>query len=144
MLFRSVDEATAFLKDSKAEEVFVIGGTTSMKKAVMTDLEEVLSKEAKLVRVSGENRNATAVEVARIFFPEAKNAVYVNGDDNQLVLVAGTYAGSQESPVLLVGIDVPKPVQKYLPTSAIMGGTIIGSVESVSEEVRLNLVSLVN
>lgn len=62
----------------------------------------------------------------------------------QLVLVAGTYAGSQNAPVILVGQkDVPKPAKEYLPTSAIKDGTVIGSVESVEEIVRLQLEELV-
>ena len=139
-----VKEATAFLTDSKASEVFVIGGESSIKKAVITDLEKVLDKEAKVERISGTNRNETAVAVAKAFFPEAEQAVFVNGDDNQLVLVAGTYAGSQNAPVILVGQkDVPKPAKEYLPTSAIKDGTVIGSVESVEEIVRLQLEELV-
>lgn len=139
-----VKEATAFLTDSKASEVFVIGGESSIKKAVITDLEKVLDKEATVERISGTNRNETAVAVAKAFFPEAEQAVFVNGDDNQLVLVAGTYAGSQNAPVILVGQkDVPKPAKEYLPTSAIKDGTVIGSVESVEEIVRLQLEELV-
>lgn len=104
----------------------------------------VLDKEAKVERISGTNRNATAVAVAKAFFPEAEQAVFVNGDDNQLVLVAGTYAGSQNAPVILVGQkDVPKPAKEYLPNSAIKDGTVIGSVESVEEIVRLQLEELV-
>lgn len=133
-------ESAAFLSNNDVANVFVIGGVNTVSEEVVRGINAAVESGTTIERVAGDNRFATAVEIAKTFFDDAEQAVFVNGFNNQLALIAGPFAAKLDGPVLLVNADnVPAEVAAYLPTSDIDSGVVVGDVASVSEAVRLEL-----
>lgn len=84
-------------------EVLIVGGTVSVSDALATQV-DAGNGEALVTRVAGDNRYATATEIAERFCDES-SAVLVRGDGANFAdaLVAATYAGSRDT-------DLPLPI----------------------------------
>lgn len=66
-------------------------------------------------KIVGRNRYATAVEVARRFFADPTSAVFAVGNEPTDALLAASYGGHKEGPLLLVRPHaVPRIVARYV------------------------------
>lgn len=84
------------IKDLNASEITIIGGSN----AVSDDIFNQLSKDYKVNRIEGANREETAIKIADIFFPNAKNTILANGYGSPDALVGGYLGALKKSPIL--------------------------------------------
>ncbi len=123
---------------SGAFNVYVMGGTLAVSRAVEDDLKAKLKGE-NVVRVSGDSRYGTAVEAARITRDLAgrplRNALVVTGRDFADGLLAGPVAAGHVRPVLLT--DNSRKVNEAVKSAlAYIGATdadVIGDTKAVTD-----------
>ncbi|PRY12098.1 cell wall-binding repeat-containing protein [Kineococcus rhizosphaerae] len=88
-----------------------------------------------VVQLSGDDRYATAVAIARHGFPQADVAVLVSGEDRHLVdaLSAGPLARTLAAPVLLAARDaVPAATADYLRSTGVQSVLLVGGDDALS------------
>lgn len=86
-------------------------------------------------RILGANRYATAVNVAKRFFPEPGSVVIASGAEYVDALLAGAYGGRVHAPVLLVRRDsIPLVVADYIGTHRrdMRDSVLVGGASRVS------------
>lgn len=84
------------MKSLGVTDVTIIGGTG----AVSKEVETLLKKNYKVDRISGANREATAVAIADRFFKDADTAVVANGYGSPDALVGGYLGAIKDAPIL--------------------------------------------
>lgn len=87
-------------------------------------------------RFGGKDRYETSTIIAANSCPMSRLGVYATGENFPDALIAGSYAGRKNAPVLLVKRDtLPKVVRDYTEKSEIRKVTVIGGVNAVSDKV---------
>lgn len=117
-----------------AVDLVTIDGTTyDFEPGTQADNPDDLPPVAGPDRIGGDDRYATAVQVAEFRFPGGSPAVYIaRGDDFADSLAANTLRG----PVLLVRTcDLPMVVQDYLATTQPQRVTALGGTGAVCDQV---------
>lgn len=128
------DAVLTEIKDLKAENIYIIGGTG----AINSSVESVLTSQGlKVTRLGGADRYATAAQIAKsIGSSSTVDLAYGYGEPD--AIVGSVYAAEQGYPVLLTeSSNLPADTQSYLASSgtkaiSILGGT--GVVSSALEE----------
>lgn len=115
--------------------IVVLGGTGAVSAAVADELEDFTS--GTVSRLAGEDRYATAAEVATAFFRAPVPRVLVaDGSGTGQVLTAGSAAAGEDSPVLLVtSTGVPESTAAALRVLQPRRIAVLGSAAQVSDEV---------
>lgn len=90
-------------------------------------------------RIAGEDRFATAVEIAKA--AEKSSVILVDGKNFPDALSAAALAKKEGASILLVsGTHLPKPVQSYLEENKPTKVTIVGGENAVSKEIEKEIV----
>jgi putative cell wall-binding protein len=97
-----LDTATRNLVDTLNVPVYVIGGTGVVSSGILSQLQGLAPD---VLRVAGDDRFETSVEVALEFFENSDYAYLANGFNFPDALAAGPIAGSQNSPLYLMRRD---------------------------------------
>jgi putative cell wall-binding protein len=142
---------TEALKRLAPEQVILLGGTGSVSDNVIDQIES-MGMEA--IRVDGDSRFTTAIEVARTAIGgvqqdgiAATEAVIVSGEDFPDALAGGALAARRGAPLLLVPQDgLTDTVDSYIRSdeTSFGAGTIIGGDQAVGEFVQEELEAAVN
>jgi len=118
-------------------DAVVVGGEGAIGQAVIDELGGAVT------RISGPNRAATSVELARFFQPGAGKMYIATGYDFADALTGAVLAAKEDSGLLLVSSVVSGAVQDYLreldPNLVILGGT-----GAVSRGIEENLASILS
>lgn len=93
------------------EEVLIAGGPAAVSPEVE---DELAARGFEVERFAGDDRFATAVEIAERLFPDATAVVIATGTSFPDALAGAAQAGRLEAPVLLVGDTLPEDVREYL------------------------------
>lgn len=119
--------------------IVVLGGTGAVSAAVADELEDFTS--GTVTRLAGEDRYATAAEVATAFFRAPVERVLVaDGSGTGQVLPAGSAAVGQDSPVLLVTpTTVPESTAAALRELQPRSIAVLGGATQVSDSVLRSL-----
>jgi len=94
----ALDDLTATYIDSINVPVTIVGGTGVVSAGIQSQL---VSRGVVVDRVSGSNRYATSIAIARQYFPYAEFAYLTNGSGFADALAIGPWAGLGRSPVYL-------------------------------------------
>ncbi len=124
--------------------VYVLGGPSAVSEDVLAALRQAGMSPA---RVSGPNRIATSVEVARRFFPGARSAILARAFPGTEAtqgfadsLAAGALAARLGIPVLLTATDqLSAETREYLESRPISSIIVAGGPSAVSEAVTTAL-----
>lgn len=120
----------AYLKDRRFTTFYVLGGTG----AVSEKVTNTLSGLGEVQRISGSNRYATAVEVAKKFFPNSNTAIFASGKDFPDGLSA---ANLINGPLLLVDSSNFVTAQRYITKLAtrkqLKSVQVVGGTGAVSD-----------
>ena len=124
------------------EKVIIIGGESSVSKAVENELKN-LGKGYSVERFSGANRQSTSIKLASTFFKNEKRVFFANGDAFSDALAAAPYGANLRAPIILVEKDsVSEDVVKFLVDNNIEEGTIFGGKNQISTTVSEQLANL--
>ncbi|MFC4244629.1 cell wall-binding repeat-containing protein [Gryllotalpicola reticulitermitis] len=115
--------------------LYIVGGTTVVSPA----LQSTLAKTGTVTRLSGSDRWATSVAVAKKFHPSATQAVVASGANFPDALVGSVLAGSRgaglllSSPTCMPGVVVRELTAMHASALTLMGGTA-GLSSAVADE----------
>ena len=126
-------ETFDYLMKSDAE-IFIVGANS----AVSSDIEAELKKEGKTVtRIQGENRYATALNMAKKYFPKSPTAVVVSGTKFADTPTAIAYAASMDAPILFIEKDsVDRDITDYLNESTLANFHFIGGDMVITDNAK--------
>lgn len=111
----------------------VVGGHRAVSDAV---LQSAARYARATVRVSGSDRYATSVEVARTFVESSSTVYIANGGSYETAIVASTAAGKAGAPLVLVTpTALPPVVERYLAETAPERVVVVGDAATVSDAV---------
>jgi putative cell wall-binding protein len=113
------------LKGLGVSETIVVGGTGVIGSSV-------LNKLPRPRRISGADRYATAVALARHFSPQGDRYFIATGRDFADAITGGVLAAREGTGLLLVGSTVPSTVSKYLQEREAKSVCILGGTGAVS------------
>src|SRR5690554_1439381 len=128
-------ETTQALENLGVEETIVVGG-----RAVIGD--EQLPELPAPIRLKGDDRYGTSVNVAEYFEPEALRMYVATGLNFADALSGAVLAAKNNSGILLVGNTVSQETAQYLEHTGVVGLTIFGGRAVVSEEVSKQLTEI--
>ncbi|MCP3740132.1 cell wall-binding repeat-containing protein [Rossellomorea sp. BNER] len=118
-------------------KTYVIGGKVVIKNNVLVDLPNP-------VRIAGENRYETAVEVAEYFKADQSQYYVATGTDFADALSGAALAAKDNTGILLVGKDVPESVGSFIKENNVELLSIIGGKVAVSTTVANKLNKLID
>ncbi|HBI57399.1 MAG TPA: hypothetical protein DDY38_11285, partial [Firmicutes bacterium] len=121
----------------EGKDVVVAGGEAVIGQAVIDELGGAVT------RISGPNRAATSVELARFFRPGADKMYIATGYDFADALTGAVLAAKEDSGLLLVSTVVSGTVQDYL-QELDSNLVILGGTGAVSKGVEERLASILN
>ncbi|MXZ14427.1 MAG: cell wall-binding repeat-containing protein [Acidimicrobiales bacterium] len=140
-----------FVEDYGVETVYVLGGAAAVSDSVVTALEG-LNAEPEVMRISGDDRYATAAAIASKIDSEASwcgssaaGAVLINGATDMMPygVAVQTIAYRLQMPVLMTEADmVPMATSDFITDNDIEHIQIIGGTGTVSADVASELTSL--
>ncbi|MCG5102644.1 cell wall-binding repeat-containing protein [Oceanobacillus alkalisoli] len=116
------------LYDLKASETLVIGGKTAIH-------DSVLRQVPKANRVSGADRFATSVEIAKHFDLDTKEYYVTTGMEFPDALAAAAIAAKDDTGVILVGKYVHDYMEEFITAKDFDILTIVGGQAAVSDEI---------
>lgn len=120
-------DVDASLKAWNLKKLTVVGGVNSVAKSV----EDTAKAEAK-VRISGDNKYATSVAIAKHAYANPKSVMVANGVKTADALAAGAVTAKTMSPVVLVnGKTVAPELKTYLAGTEKI--SVVGGVDSIPD-----------
>lgn len=122
-----------------ASKIVVVGSEASVGKDVMTWLQQ--NTKARLFRVAGPDRYATAAELATgNYGPGVDNVIIASGENYPDALTGGAAAGHVKSPLLLTSADaLPSATAQALAILKPKAITVIGGQDRVGTAVQEQL-----
>lgn len=131
------------LKRLKAKEVILIGGQHAISTQVEKELTNLAISSTKIKRISGANRYATSVNIAKEMAGTTE-AVIATGTSFADALSVAPIAGSKKMPILLTKQNALSPeVKAHLSSKAYKKTYIIGGKGAVSDEAAKTIVNAV-
>ena len=125
-------ETRRVLEDLEIEGSVVAGGPAVISEKVFKELPGA-------VRVAGENRYATAVELSRHFAPSSPERYAATGLDFADAVAGAVLAARQDQGILLVGDKVPPEVKKYVEDKKIQEVTLLGGSVAICNDLESRL-----
>lgn len=131
----------AFLEQHGIRQLTMVGGTIPLSQALETSL---IQQGHQVLRIAGENRQATSALVARTFFPGAEVAVVASGRTFPDALAATPYAAKRNAPLLLVERDAAgASIIDYLNDAPIHSIRVVGGELAISSACRDQLLAAI-
>lgn len=119
---------------NNVKRTYVIGGLDTVSKSVENLLPGVIE------RIGGADRYETATLIAKSKYASSKDAFVASGEKFADALVIGGVAGRDNMPILLSKSNkVVDSTKKYMNANITGKVTVIGGVDSISEEVLKQL-----
>lgn len=124
--------------------IYLAGGENSISPQAVEQLSQVSGIAAEqIIRLQGNNRYETSVQIAERFYPEAGGIYFATGQDFTDPLAGGALAASKNGCLLLVppaGFSIGSPIENYLvkqPPST--DATIIGGQSTINDNIVLQI-----
>ena len=140
-----------FIEDYGVSTVYVLGGSAAVADSVVTSIED-LSASPQVTRIAGDDRYATAAEIASMIDAEsswcgsdATSTVLINGASDMMPygVAVQTIAYRLQLPVLMTAADeLPDATAEYITANDVEHVQIIGGTGAVSADVASALTTL--
>lgn len=136
----SVPGATRrMLENLYAREIVVLGGTSSVDADAVAQIEEIVGHE-RIVRVAGDGRYDTALQLLERYGDDGTAVSVANGLGFADALTASAVGARDGAPMLLVQPDnVPSVLDAALRDGTVTGARVYGGPGAVTETVRGDL-----
>lgn len=132
------DETKKILKKIQPSTVYIIGGTGSIDGSMNYKIKQVLSylNDNGIIRISGENRYDTSLNICKYFTPSSDTAIIASGRSFADALSGSALASKMNSPIILTdGIDISKQKQ-YFDDSEYKKLILLGGTGVIGENIE--------
>lgn len=126
----------------KPSKILIAGGTGAVSAEVETTLKGLVTTGGTVTRLSGTDRYATSLAIAKYGFPTISSVFVATGTDYPDALSAGAAAGKLGAPVVLVpgtASTVPTTTSSYLTGAGVKTAYIAGGTAIVSSSIQSSL-----
>ena len=140
-----------FIEDYGVGTVYVLGGSAAVSDAAVTEIEGLVNKPT-VTRIAGDDRYATAAEIASMIETdaswcgtEAVSAVLINGGSDALAfgVAVQTTAYRLQLPLLMTAAgELPDATAEFISENDVEHVQIVGGADAVSAEVASALTTL--
>lgn len=138
---RVLDSTMKLLESMSLDEIYVLGGTSSINDSVINQLEE--ATDAKVSRIDGSNRYVANVNAVEENFTQAKRVIIASGEVYSDALYGVSYANTIDAPVVLTkGNQLPASTVELLKDLDAESVTIIGGEVTVTKAVEDQLTKM--
>ncbi|RQD72887.1 MAG: cell wall-binding repeat-containing protein, partial [Candidatus Syntrophonatronum acetioxidans] len=125
-------ETRRVLEELEIEGTVVAGGPAVISEKVFKEL-------PRAVRVAGDNRYATAVELSQYFAPSSRERLAATGLDFADAVTGALLAARKDQGILLVGDKVPGEVERYVKDKKIQEVTLLGGPAVIRKDLESRL-----
>lgn len=154
------DEAKNMLSNIQPSKVYIIGGTGSVSDAIVNEVKSLVpsladtttgetgsvynslvpsSTDAKIVRIAGQTRYDTSLEICKYFNLATDNAVLANGENFPDALSGSALASKLSAPIILTnGQDLTKQ-QEFIDSKNYKNLILLGGLGSIDLPVEYSL-----
>lgn len=133
---------TTEIKRLKPSKILIVGGTGAVSTTVESALKSLVTTGGTVQRLSGTDRYATSLAIAKYGWPTTSSAFIATGADYPDALSAGAAAGKLGAPVVLVpgtATTVPTDTTNYLTGAGVKTAYIAGAKAVVSSGIETQL-----
>lgn len=133
---------TTEIKRLKPSKILIVGGTGAVSTSVETTLKDLVTTSGTVQRLSGTDRYATSLAIAKYAWPTTTTAFIATGADYPDALSAGAAAGKLGAPVVLVpgtASTAPTNTTSYLTSAGVKNIYIAGGTAIVSSGIQTNI-----
>ncbi len=132
-------ESQETLKKVKPSKVYIIGGDTIISNNVKDKVKKLCGiSDDKIVRIWGEDRYTTSINIAKYFQMDGSNITLSSGEDFPDALAGSVLAAKLNSPLILLG-DNNNEQKKFIDLGKYTNQIILGGTSSISDNVKKDL-----
>lgn len=131
------------LKKILPDKIYIVGGTGVISTGLVYELKDTLPDltENEIIRIGGENRYATSLDLCRYFSMDSDTAIIASGSNFADALSGSALAAKMNSPIILTdGKDISQQRQ-YLDGLNYKKFILLGGTGAISEEIEGDLKS---
>ncbi|MBQ1341800.1 MAG: cell wall-binding repeat-containing protein [Erysipelotrichaceae bacterium] len=132
------DQQREFLSENKGKEFIILGGNNAVKPVI----ESQLKSYGTVRRIQGANRAGTSIEIAKEFFPEAKQAVVAYSHEFPDGLCGGPLAHQINAPLILTRDNDADATASYLKSKGIKNGYVLGGTSRLTDSLVRKVYSM--
>lgn len=132
-------ESEETIKKIKPSKIYIIGGTSVISDNVKENVKKLSGvSDENIVRIWGEDRYSTSINIAKSFELNNKIATFASGVDFPDALSGSVLAAKLNAPLILIS-DNNNQQKKFLDLGEYSDQIIFGGTASVSEQTQNNL-----
>lgn len=129
-------ETEEAIRNLNVKKVTIIGGYTAIDREIENKLKAL---DLAVDRISGNNREDTALKIASEYFPEAKNTIVASGWNYADALIGGYLGAYYKIPILLTTNKSLSPITNQYIKSNSQHSYLLGGDTVVTKEVYDNI-----
>lgn len=135
------DETKAMLSNIQPSQVYVIGGTGSVSDAVVSEVKTLVPSLAddKIVRVAGQTRYDTSLEICKYFNLDTDSAVLANGENFPDALSGSALASKLSAPIILTNGQDLTNQQVFIDSKNYKNLILLGGLGSIDLLIEYSL-----
>jgi putative cell wall-binding protein len=122
------------IKDIQPSKVYLIGGQGSLNNSIKSQIKSIVSNlnDSNIVRIGGNSRYDTSLEICKYFNLSSKTAIIANGQNFPDALSGSALASKENAPIILTdGKDITNQ-KKYLNSTNYKNLIILGGAGAVN------------
>lgn len=132
------DEIKEKINEINPSSIYIIGGQGALSDGIISEIKNLDSniKDSNIIRIWGNDRYATSLNICKYFNLDTDTAVIANGKNFPDALSGSALASKLQAPILLTdgtSIDTQK---SYLDTTKYTNQIILGGTGAVSQDVE--------
>lgn len=132
-------ETMDIIEKINVQEITIVGGENAVSAKVMSKLKESASY---ITRISGSNREETALEIAKTYFKDSDIALFAYGRKSADALVGGYLGNKLKAPILLTNNSgLTDNTKSYIKTNT-KDAKVLGGEAVISKKTYDNIKSL--
>jgi putative cell wall-binding protein len=140
-LSEAVKQEIAAIKPTR---VYIIGGEGAVSTAVEQQVAQIAAlAPANIVRISGPDRYATSLAVAKYFDLDGQKVCVATGSNFPDALAGSVYAANYNASIILADGSLSEQVMNFLTTKEITGAALFGGVGVVSQAIAQQLEQII-
>lgn len=135
------DEAKNMLSNIQPSQVYIIGGTGSVSDTVISEVKNLVSSlsDDKIVRIAGQTRYDTSLEICKYFNLDTDNAVLANGENFPDALSGSALASKLSAPIILTNGQDLTNQQGFIDSKNYKNLILLGGLGSIDLPIEYSL-----
>lgn len=135
------EEAADTISNLQPEQLYIIGGQASIKDSVVNEVKNLVPtlKDNQLIRISGNDRYETTLNICKYFNLDTDTAIIANGSNFPDALSGSALAAKLKAPIILTdGLDISNQ-KSFIESKGYQNLILLGGLASIDLSVEYSL-----